>query len=199
MDARKLADPGMSLEAAVGEIQRTTQAIAGLIERHVGEGGAVIAALIAALRTEFRGIEAIATLPQRPGLYYFEYRLDASGGHRDALTRFAVEWNERNRSLGTKKSPAAYPSRIRAMAPRSDGWYPLYVGKRSDVKARVEQHWKGGSDATYGMRLRDRGLDPQRLRVSTVTFDLDDAGYDLIVPYLEATIHRLLGPLVGKA
>lgn len=134
----------------------------------------------------------LTMIPGGKGLYYFECRLLAG----ETIEKFAKKWMDWKDSNPKLKSPAAYFNRNVQIY---DGWFPLYVGKRSDIRHRVEQHIsKPGSDGTFGMRLRGRELE-DRVRFCAITFPgLSPIQYDIVMPHIEKLVQKKLSPLIGR-
>jgi len=137
-------------------------------------------------------------VPRNPGIYYFEANFRPFNYGDNFYDAFSLLWDETsvgiNVSAINKKRVRDYICRI-----ESDEWIPLYLGKRQDLRLRLEQHiFSPTNNSTYALRLVNRKLiDHIDFRVNFIPINLPDKHY-FCMDRIETKLRKSMLPIVGK-
>lgn len=152
---------------------------------------------------DIKNIDAwLSKIPDGKGIYFFEMKLPQSDTDIDESIRsFGESWAcwkaDKNGSTPSFNKGKALQVKENMT---DDGWVPLYLGKRSNLKSRIQEHvYRPTNAKTSALRLTDRSdeLIHHRFRVSYLTFDLSNDEYKLM-SFLEAALRNRLQPILGR-
>lgn len=148
------------------------------------------------------------------GIYLFEaefsniyksWELSYAGSEKDKM----ISWFSLLKQLweSVEFSPLLYLNRakehysyINEFNRYKNGFIPLYLGKSKNVFERIQTHYDGFYDGTYGLRLKERiGFRDLTLQVSSSA--LWELGADDLYPLVsevEKELRRKMNPISGK-
>lgn len=127
------------------------------------------------------------------GIYFFEIKTNGEKSLIEWKNDFIKRWDNIEHSPNLIKKRAETHKELK-------DWMPLYIGKRKDLKARVNQHLTLKKDSTtVGMKLCARkNLWGKKFRVSIIQIDTSEENYDIIMPIIEFAMRKKYKPIIGK-